>query len=337
MKKYIAMVLSLAMVLGVMVIPAGAAKSSTPPSVPDVITVISNGHGQYSAIPPSNGSNNQNPPTDMLTAYATKDSDLFYVSGDTYLAQVTDNTYLMVQRIPLSTESADANTAIFEKYQLDNDIQDDIANTIEEQRAIGNHDFEIDLFTPSVQRSVTYPNDNYYTYNGNNMLDKFVKYSKLSVSTGELTGTSVRNTMSKFKNLLLSAGGIAIPSVALFGVADSALAFYQSIEGVTVSRGTSADKTYTNISYDKLVKKTFYGVGGSYLLGCTSTKVWLETNATYQYYHATGKHNYKDEYLNQTRYTPSYNNAAYVALHNTSSPHDDGSMKVVVRGVTCYF
>ena len=326
------------MILGVMVIPAGAAKGSASDPAPGMITVVSNGHGQYSAISlNSNGTNTYSSSVkDTLTAYATKDSDLFYVSGDTYLAEVVEDTYLMVQRIPLNTESAEANAAILEKYQLDSDTQDDIAAAIEGQKAIGNEDFEIDLFAPNVAKSVTYPESNYYTYNGNKMLDKFIKYSNMSVSTGEITGTSVRSTMSAFKNLILSAGGITIPAVGLFGLADSALAFYQNAKG-TVSKGTASDKTYTNISYDKLVKKTSFGLGSSYLLGCTATKVWLNTNATYQYYQAVGQHHYGEVYLNQTRYTPSYNNAAYVALHNTVTPHDDGSMKAVIRGVTCYF
>lgn len=324
-----------------LLVPAMAVEVEQQRENEETITVMSDGHGQYSLLQDRDDrmqgtlSINQ----EVISAYATEDAGIYYVNGDKYLANVAEDTYIMLKRIPLNVENDVDRDIIFQTYHVDDEMKNDIASIIESQKMVNNTEFTIDILVPDVvasSSSTSTPDPVYYTYNGNKMLDKFIKTSHLSVGTGEITGKNVKNLMSQLKNLVLSVGGTVVPAVGLFGAFDSALAFYEATKA-PVAYGSASDRTYTNISYDKLIKSTYVGIGSSYIIGCKSQKVWLDTNFTYQYYQAIGQHYHGEVYLNQVRYTPSYNNAAAVALKSASSATIDASIKTMIHGVTCVF
>ena len=168
------------------------------------------------------------------------------------------------------------------------------------------------------------------------MKDVSVKYWQLSADSGEKKGSNVKNLAAAFKNLALSAGGLVLLPVALFGVADSAFALYKTACG-PVNYGSAADKTYSNTSYDKIVRSTYVGLGSNYLLGCVSQKVWFDENFTYQYYQATGKHHSETTTLNTIRYTASWHNAAEVATRHVHSVQRDPAIQTTVYGTRLTF
>lgn len=337
MKKRLISVLLAGCLAASLTIPVGATELATDQEYKarDTITVQSNGHGEYSVVTDSKVKAATAQNKEVVLAYATEDSELYKVKENKYLMEVSDDTYLMMDCTRLNPDDVSANEMTYEKYNIPEDIQQNIANTITAQKEIGNTDVEVDLFAPSLSAANT-TSESYYTYGGNKMKDVSVKYWHLSADSGQKQGSNVKNLAAALKNLALSAGGVVLLPVALFSVADSAFGVYKAACG-PVNYGSAADKTYSNTSYDKIVRSTYVGLGSNYLLGCVSQKVWFDTNSTYQYYQANGKHHTETTFLNTIRYTASWHNAAEVATRHVHSVQRDPAVQTTVYGTKLVF
>jgi len=314
-----------------------------------------NGHGEYT-VHKINGSINNNSdkktmlPENMISIIPTEDDEMYYVSDNKYLVNVYDDKYILAEKVTINSKLYDDNIVIFDNYNIPEDVKNNIESVMISQMEMGNNDLGIELYVPAavssdVQIMANEPlGTTYYNYEYDNiiyhMMDYSVKYYNLSTGMIERTGTSALATAKTFTDFVLSIPGVVVDEIvehviSAFGLFESAYDLYVAICGPVVY-GSSGDRLYTSLIYDRIVKYTYVQdpVFGDYPEpSCVAHKVWLNRHDTYQYYSSTGESHLAKESINMEFYTPNFRNPAPAAIENGfGSCQVDFPFQVTIHG-----
>ena len=274
MKKLLSGVLSLIMIV-TFATPTFAVNFD---AVENTKSFIYNGQGEFiasglnlSSMQKENNISSLNK-GEHIIAMPTDDSEIYMIlNSDKYLVACSENKYLLCDKIDIDIQNFSNNLENFDLYNVSDYLRNDMQNVILEQNALGNEDFKIELYAPSIIDSdvISLQNDEplgtrYYSYYYDgvytNMKDYSVKYSDLSTGMIKKEGTSTVDVAKDFVSLIItSAGGIyevvnAFGSFA--GVAMSAYDLFENAYGEVIN-GTADDYISTNIIYSRIVKETY--------------------------------------------------------------------------------
>lgn len=284
----------------------------------DVLYLQEDGKGLYSVSTKSSeniiaGSGN------IIVAKATEDAEIYHISDEKYVTNVYDDTYFLVDKIDVDTEEFSANDAVFEEYQISDNIISDIEQKIAQQKAFGNDKFAVSIFAPSILEEST-PNEGTYTtqstttvgpvypYGGYSFRDTLIKYTGFSSDMVKKEGVDAWAIAKSFYDLTITVAGAVFDQVAAFtvyGLAASALDVYEAFVG-PVSFGSYGDKIHTMVWYDYIDKITEINYMGSWRIGCRTGKVWLNNQETFQSYAAYAQTWTTRQILNREIFSDNY-------------------------------
>ena len=301
--------------------------------VPVCLVLKDNGHGELVLVSEETTHSNAKKTIEkeldkgnsVFMAEKTDDSEIYFIEDNKYAITVDENVFIATERVEINVDDFYSNIEAFELCQLPQELVDDVAEAIEKNK--DNSEFRAAIFTPvdlskntmPVRGDITYPSPSYYTKYGVRFRDTFVKYWQEKVQ-GQVVGSSARSKANAFVKFAISIAGLSGPYsdfVNAFAAGQSALDAFQALYG-PVYYGNSLDSIQTTLYYDRLVRTTRrenpiapgdYSIGG-----CTTCKVWLDTQYTNQYYSSNGNHYNKDRYINRVLGSENYANAAYTAM-----------------------
>ncbi len=352
MKKFMSCILVITMMVALSAPVFAESVIST-----DSLCFTYNGHGEFVATP-GNVIMIKNQKIDTLqvgnkiSAVPTVDKEIYAINNsDKFLVACSGDKYLLSDKIDVDTQNFENNIENFEKYGVSERLKNDMQSVIEEQTAIGNNNFTIEVYAPALNEAtgeVSVMADEplgtrYYTYyyDGmyHNMKDYSVKYSNLSTGMIKKEGTATLNTAKNFVSFIVSSAGGVSEVVNAFGtylgVVMSAYDLYKSLFGEVIS-GTANDYISTNLIYARIVKDT-YAQDPVYLdypnIGCVTHKVWLSHNETYHFYHSKGRGELTSTELNKEIYTENFRDPAPYAIDNgISATHFDFPLMTTIYG-----
>lgn len=274
---------------------------------------------------------------ETVSAKATEDEEIFHLYDNKYVTWAYDDIYQLVDKIDVDINDFKLNNSIFSQYGISQTLIDNMEKAIVEQKEIGNDNFAISIYAPSMinakQGNVT-TEYSYYYYNGKHFRDISVKYWHMRTDMIENKGSNAKDIANAFINFIISAIGVGSTSVSAFGAGLSALDVYQAAYG-TVSYGSHADYTNTLVVYDKIEKQTDMEFAGSWHdPGCISYKVWLDRNDTYQFYSSSGNSHLSKTPINFTYYSESFQSAAARVLYNFPTTYYDDAIRFRIYSTT---
>lgn len=196
---------------------------------------------------------------------------------------------------------------------------------------MNNDDLEIEIYADSDISSEIQPLANKpigttyytYTYGGTSykMKNYTVAYRNLSTGMIEKTGIDVLNQAQAWLDFTVSALGAVSKKVTAFGIFSSAYDLFKAYRGEVVT-GSSQDRIYTNLIYDRLMKETYVAdIYNYYNLDCVSYKVWLNRHDSYQYYGSTGQSCSGNHTLNEEHFSENFQNPNPVAIQFPEGSH----------------
>lgn len=363
MKKYLSIFLSLAVMVNILSIPAGALSSTSPmematfdsENIASQVVLRKNPNGTYTLVNDSALSaftvvSNSSNTDDLVYASTERDTDILRLHNGQYLTTAYNNTYVPAERIDINTSDFGANYSIFEKYDIPEESIMSLKDAIDSQREIGNSDFEFSYYisepfvvptsTSSVQPTAS--NSNVIvtqTGEARNYMSPHVSISK---------GVSTKNVAASIKSLTVSAIGAASTSFSILSSGISVLKAYESYINRTVTVPLSSDWQEIQFKYDWLEKTARVHTTAGNLIGCVAQKIWINT-VYYEQFYANYKNAvlakspssngvYKtSHYVNKVAKTKSWDNIEKVALYNWTTPVRDQPLKTTIAGVTYVF
>lgn len=264
--------------------------------------------------------------------YATKDGSLFSYTG-------TD-TYLQVEKVEVSLVDVNAVEDLLTNYSVPIEIQENIRKTSNEAISNNNLDARVALVVPKLSQNTgeigtraTY--NNYYTYNGYNMLDTQIMYYSISTPTTNITsGSGTKATADLIKEFVFVGLGFAPPAIALVATGVSLIDFTLTAAQQSVFTGSTSDFIETYFTYDVSTKWTYIDKGNGWQLGCISQHVFLISSYIRQYYfnRSTGQNIISTPTYNKGFTSPNYLVPAPKAYMNYMNPWDE-RMQIKLNGV----
>ncbi len=283
---------------------------------------------------------------DKVIVTATEDEEIYKINEDKYLTLAYDDRYLLTDKIDVCVDDYESNYSVFEEYNVSQNIRDEIRDVISKQKALGNDEFKIEIFAPSVAQAgnVQIMADEplgytYYTYNYNNqtfyMRDYSVKYSNVRSDDCEITGSTALNKAKAFVNFVISITSNYSTALNAFSLGQSAYQVYAVMHG-NVGSGSSRDIIRTALVYSWIHKETIardlYGeYAGS---GCSSYKAWLDHHETYQYYDTVGEGELFKPYIGEELYSQHFQNPAPTAIDYGYTGYVDYFLRTTIHGRT---
>lgn len=206
---------------------------------------------------------------------------------------------------------------------LPQEIIEQVEEIIQEQKAIGNDYFEVDVYAPATDDSnesgmSTLESGNvYYSHGGYSMRAYWVKTVNSHVDLDKVSGATTKQYASAALNVALSIAGILPASKFVSfllngaGIVSSALEAYETAIGA-VNYGHQGDELKVKIIYDEKHKTEYILSGGTWVARLKSHKVWLNKAEYIQYYQAKGRSYTSYASINLEYFSTSYN---YAAIH----------------------
>lgn len=296
----------------------------------DTIILTYGDHGTLRKVDKSNISKNIQPLSSeekesFFIAKSTGDNEVYYISEDQYALFVDNDTFVLSTKVDLINEDQSVNIDKIDAYKIPKDMKEEIVKAAQQQKTIGNNDFEISVFVPynksQSNEIVTYGSPiteetNYYSYNGYRLRDWIVRYTHMSFG-GEKVGSKVIDIAKSFTGLIITVGS-NIEKVSLFfdaaGAATTLFDVVSSLHG-TIKHGSTSDRVYSYTIYNKIEKQTQVDNNGVWSVGVNSRKVWLDKTETRNYYASTGKTFDKTNIINKSIYSENFNNPAPQAIN----------------------
>lgn len=285
---------------------------------------VDNGHGEYTMISPSD----RLASLGETVVYGTSqdNGDTYILPNGKYLTKAYEDTYLLSDKINVNIDDFMSNTEVFNRYNVSNNLRDEMQSIILAQKALGNKELVIEAYAPSIDVRQPLGDEplgtRYYTYylNGTtyNLKDYSVKYSNLSTGMKQVKDTEALPAAKEFVYFLLyKTGEGLLEQLGAFSKLLSAYEVYKQACG-TVTTAQRGDLLYTNLIWDKITKETYCEdpIGEYPNPGCVSYKVWLNRHDTYQYYASTGQSYLIKPVLNKTVYSDHFANPAAEAIQN---------------------
>lgn len=346
MKKVISCFLTLTMMVA-MIMPVSAENIIEPFN--DITFAEYIGHGEFKILEGlSIGWVNENIDTlsdgDKVSVIATEDKEIYKINDNKYLTLAHDNKYLLSDKIDVCINDYESNNSVFERYKISQNMRDEIKEVITKQKELGNSDFKIEVFAPSIAQKgdVQIMADeplgySYYTYNYNNqtfyMRDYSVKFSNVRTDDYEQSGTATLNKAKSFVNFIIAITSNWSSTISAFSLGQSAYDVYSAMYG-TVGSGSSSDMMRTALVYSWIHKETIvrdlYGeYAGS---GCSSYKAWLDHHETYQYYGAVGQGYLTKPNLGKALYSEHFQNPAPTAINYGYTGYTDYFLSTKIHG-----
>lgn len=318
MKKLLMFILVLSLVSS-MIVPAFAydqEKVDANSKDSHIVRMESVGHGEFKV------SNNQNSLTgNFVSAEKVNNDEELKISDDKYLIKVTNDTYLLTNKINVNASNFEKCESLLQGYNVDEQHIKSIQEVIEFQKALNNNDFLVEIYVPD-----TYDSDanalsaasetNYYTYTDRygqrwSMRDIVIKYSNVWTPMITKKGTSAKEKSDAFVNVVISGIGIASTSVSVFGVGKSLYDLYVAARGPVVS-SRSTDQSNSSALYDRIEKLSQYYAPAlaKYVDGKTSHKVWMNKLETRQLYNGNPNPFDTTVTINKVAYSQYWDNNA---------------------------
>lgn len=223
-------------------------------------------------------------------------------------------------------------------------MRDEIRDVIETQKELGNSDFKIEIFAPSIAKTSDMQimadeplGYTYYTYNYNNktyyMRDYSVKYSNVRSDDYEVEGSTALSTAKAFISFVISIASNFSTTLNAFSLGKSAYEVYSAEYG-NVGSGSSNDIIRTSLVYSWIHKQTVArDLYGEYAgLGCSSYKAWLDHHETYQYYGAIGQGYLLKPYIGQELYSEHFQNPSPTAIVYGYTGYIDYFLRTTIHG-----
>lgn len=248
---------------------------------------------------------------EAVVATPTEDQGTYYVQDNHYLIWAYDDKYVPADCIDINVDDFQENDAIFEEYQVPEEVIESLQEEIMTQKAQGNEKFDVEMFAPRYTDGSWWEGE--YTYK-THTLKKYVTSILNASSDFEFKGEEAFEFADEAESLAISIGGIWLKSFSIFGVGQSALELWQALTGKEYVYGGNNDRIEINIWYDKRIEHTCVeneGAGG-WSLGCKAEKVDIES--AYTTVHFQGESASYDEDINETFYTEHYNDADDMAI-----------------------
>lgn len=324
MKRLIAICLSVAMLCTL--IPSAAAANTLKPNR---IVMESVGHGEFVV---SNGLTammgdvvdvaSTAEEGELVFAESTEDAEIFKTSDEKYLVQVSGQSYLLTDKVNVDIDHLDTYNQLFEQFNVPEETIREMEDVITYQEALGNEEFEIDMYVPSVlnigdgevsplAKTVSNTYYNYTDSAGNvwKMRDINTKYSNVATGMIGKSGTNAKAEADAFLNLAISVVGLVNPPVSLFGAGKSLYDYYAAKHGSVVD-SSSGDYTSSCAIYDRIekVSQIYTQASLQYVSAKTSHKVWINRVDTYQFYSSTGVSDASSFSINRVYYTQYWDN-----------------------------
>lgn len=261
----------------------------------------------------------------IIQAKPVEHEGVYQLSENLYLSNAYDNIYTLSERIDIDTYSFSTTSQQFKNHEIPQNLLDDINDTIRIQNEIENDDFSVSIYVPSSYSTFASSNGTEYTYNGQRYKHYTVEYSNMSTNMIDHKGKSASTVADSIVNFVISAVGVSILTVGIFGAGKSAFDMFKAIYGTDIV-GTSNDIVQTNIIYNKTSKETLWYNPYSRIWedGCMSFRVRITRADTYQYYASTGDSHLIKTTLNTWYYSENYNNLQsgmdYAGLMYVDSP-----------------
>lgn len=328
MKKFLSILLSISMVLGLLTSTAYANNASTKHSATKFESI---GHGEFRIAPSNSIASDEVEDVEIgkvIIAYPTNDEEIFKISKDKYLLENTSNSYLLTDKINIDTENFDKNQRIFSKYSISSELITNMQEVVDSQKKLGNTEFSIELYAPSIlndkdmpsmdsisERVAEAPKYTNYKYKDKtgytwNMRDCTIAYRHLHAGPVKKEGTSALSLSKAFANVVVSGAGIASTTISVFGVGKSLYDLYKAAKGPVIS-GSGGDLSTAVLIYDRLQKETsmMAQATGKYMPGKNSHKVWFNRLDTYQLYGSNGQSFSGKNSINKTYYSKHWNDS----------------------------
>lgn len=307
------------------------------------------GHGEFEISEGlSMGLINENMNTlsdgDRVRVIETEDEEIYKINDNKYLTLAYDNKYLLSDKIDVCIDDYESNHNMFERYEISQNLRDEIRDVIDKQKELGNDDFKIEIFAPSIAQNsdVQIMADeplgySYYTYNYYNqtfyMRDYSVKYHNVRTDDYEESGAATLNKAKAFINFIIAITSNWSDTISAFSLGQSAYDVYSAMWG-PVGSGSSSDIMRTALVYSWIHKETIardlYGeYAGS---GCSSYKAWLDHHETYQYYGAVGEGYLTKPYIGEELYSEHFQNPAPTAIDYGYTGYTDYFLRTTIHG-----
>ena len=347
MKKFISCFLVLAMMTTV-IIPVSAERIAIG-DTNNMLFAEYIGHGEFEITENTssglvNNDINMVSNGDKVIVTSTEDEEIYKINENKYLTLAYDNKYLLTDKIDVCIDDYESNYSVFEEYNVSQNIRDEIRTVIDKQKTLGNNDFKIEIFAPSITQpsNVQIMADEplgytYYTYNYYNqtfyMRDYSVKYSNVRSDDYQVNGSTALNKAKAFVNFVVSIASNYSTTLYAYSLGQSAYQVYAATYG-NVGSGSSNDIIRTALVYSWIHKETIardlYGeYAGS---GCSSYKAWLDHHETYQYYGAIGQGYLVKPYIGQELYSEHFQNPAPTAIDYGYTGYTDYFLRTTIHG-----
>lgn len=260
---------------------------------------------------------------EVIFAEPTADVEILKTSEGKYLVQVTEDSYLLTDKVNVELDDVNASRQILEEYNVPEKNIQEMEEIITYQKSIGNDEFAVDLYLPSEISAVSTGDvstlgmttkTTYYTYEDAKgtewkMRDVNTKYTNVPTGMIEEKGVTAKEKAQAFVNVVLSAVGTKNVPVSLFGVGKSLYDLYVLNQG-PVAQSKSGDYTSACAIYDRIekVSQNYIQATGKYVSAKTSHKVWINRVDTYQFYSSTGKSDSSQVSVNKEKYSQYWDN-----------------------------
>lgn len=337
-KRFVSAMLASCMMSSALMMNAGAITDYTTESSiathteeTNKLTLKDMGHGEY-AITDTNDSATYS--ADTIIASKTDDSTILYYSENQYLVETYNNHYILTDKTTFSAD--EISTKNLEQFNFSEQTNDEIQQVAAKQLALGNKDFEVEIYQPSSNNDIQLHSNepigtNYYqyTYGGKTykLKDYTVKYKTVNTGLLEQNDSNVLKVSKQFSSIVISAASAASKTIKLFvdkaGKFVTLYELYHSTFGA-VKTGSSDDRTYTNLIYDRILKETYVAdtrTDGKYILGAITHKIWLNRYDTYLLFKVNGNSLFIQPQLNQEMFSKNFKNPAPAAIQSVGGTY----------------
>lgn len=254
---------------------------------------------------------------DTIVAYPTEDEEIFETSDGRYLTQAYDDLYLLTNKIDIDVDNLGQYRAVFGINDISDELYVGIEDTIAEQKELGNEDFSVEIYIPSLvnnseissaSRSGETTVSAEYIYSSPGlgkyrMKDYTVKYKNCNHQPVYWTGSIAKPSSESFITILISIAGIGYKSMSIFGIGISLYDLYKGVYGEV--EGSTKDSVNVSVVYDRLEKETklYLTSAQGFVTGKISHKVWLNYLSSLQFYQDKGQHLYNETIINSSYYS----------------------------------
>jgi len=284
----------------------------------------------------------------------------YQVGRDTYLVQMTDTVYLLMEKIEVDTENLQNNAAAFAMRDICEERIEELESLIQEQRDLGNEDFSIELYYPAfldtggfsplwnVERTSAIW---HYTCRYGRRWELWDVIWAIRGGYPDLIsiarGANTRAAAQAFTSMGANSVGMLHPTLSMFGfvggIIQSAFDLYVASGGRRTFTVHHEDWARYTFRYDRIIKDTRVrrsDLNHGFRTGSLTGRVWVDYVYVMQYYRHGGGILRNRRTINRVFESPHLNRRHELAIEGfnlflrgvTTNPIQDHSVYVTLHG-----